>query len=240
MAQLDLEHISFSYGTKRILNDINLSLRSKQSIAVVGPSGAGKTTLLHLAAGLKDLDRGKVFSTFKSPAMMFQEPRLLPWKTLIDNIALSLVARGERLGAARDAAIDLALRFSLAKDDFNKYPKDLSGGMKQRAALARAFLPNPDLLFLDEPFSALDIGLKRELQQYVIDRQDLAVFFITHDLQEAARLSDKIIVLKSDPGEIVKTVEIATPKQERSDEFVFSVFSGLLKDPVIRKVFELD
>jgi len=216
-------------------------LKSNEIISIVGPSGGGKTTLLKLCAGLLDVSEGKITNTFSSSAFAFQDARLLPWKTVIENIMLPVASKMDSK-KAYDEACCIALRFGLERKDFEKYPKDLSGGMKQRVNFARALITKPKLLFLDEPFSALDIGLKRELQDFVLQSsEDLgtSVLFITHDLMEAIRLSDKILLLKSDPGEILKSYEINTPKSQRDDTFVFAKTKEFLDDRDVINAFEI-
>ena len=142
----------------------------------------------------------------------------------------------------RAKAIELALKFGLEQNDLMKYPKYLSGGMRQRVSFARALIGDPELLFLDEPFSALDIGLKKELQSFVLEacaQKNMSVLFITHDLMEAIKLSDTILLLKSDPGEIVAHYEIDVPQHLRDDVFVFSQTKVFLDDAVIRETFEI-
>ena len=167
--ELKVENLSFSFGFKEILKNINFKLNKGEVVSIVGPSGGGKTTLLHLCAKLLTLEDGKIRNSFNSSSFAFQEARLLPWKNVIDNIALGLRAKNIKKEKANDLAKNIALKFGLQIDDFEKFPKDLSGGMKQRVSFARALVLNPSVLFLDEPFSALDIGLKKELQSLLIE-----------------------------------------------------------------------
>jgi NitT/TauT family transport system ATP-binding protein len=136
----------------------------------------------------------------------------------------------------------MGLRLGLLAADLAKFPADLSGGMRQRVSFSRALLTRPDLLFLDEPFSALDIGLKRELQQVLLDdagERGMAVFFITHDLMEAVRLADRILVLAGSPGQIAGRYEFDLPPTARSDQYVSHHSAALLSDPVIIENFSL-
>ena len=197
MERLIIENVSFSFGFKEILKNINFTLEKGKVVSIVGPSGGGKTTLLHLCAKLLTLEDGKIKNNFKSSSFAFQEARLLPWKNVIDNISLGLRAQNMKKDKADNLAKKIALKFGLEEDDFEKFPKDLSGGMKQRVSFARALVLNPSILFLDEPFSALDIGLKKELQNLLINEIEtnkLSILFITHDLMEAIRLSDEYII----------------------------------------------
>lgn len=239
--RLKVENLTFAFGFETILEDINFTLERGEILSIVGPSGAGKTTLLHLCASLLDMDEGTLENSFKSSAFAFQEPRLLPWNTTLENISLGL--RALHVKEYEKKARDIALRFGLEEEDFEKFPKDLSGGMKQRASFARALVVNPNLLFLDEPFSALDIGLKKELQTYLLNHVQqtcMSVFFITHDLMEALRLSDRILLLQADPGRLVKTFDIEKPKFQRDDSYVYEMMAKLLKDEDIKRVFELE
>lgn len=243
MERLSVENVSFSFGFKEILKGINFTLEKGKVVSIVGPSGGGKTTLLHLCAKLLTLEDGKIRNSFKSSSFAFQEARLLPWKNVIDNIALGLKAQNMKKDKADDLAKKIALKFGLEEDDFEKFPKDLSGGMKQRVSFARALVLNPSILFLDEPFSALDIGLKKELQNLLIDEIEtnkLSILFITHDLMEAIKLSDEILVLKAQPvGHIVKSFKIDTPREKRDDSFVYEQTAKLLSDNFIINTFEL-
>ncbi len=242
--ELVVQGVSHSFGFSDILKDINFTLEKGKVISIVGPSGGGKTTLLHLCAKLLTLETGKIKNSFTSSSFAFQEARLLPWKNVIDNIALGLKAKGIKKEKREEEAKQIALKFGLEEDDFYKFPKDLSGGMKQRVSFARALVLNPSLLFLDEPFSALDIGLKKELQALLvkqIEEKQLSVLFITHDLMEAIKLSDEILVLKAEPvGHIVKKFNYDTPKSLRDNAFVYEQTAKILSDETIINTFELE
>ena len=242
--KLELFNVSHSFGFKDILKDISFSLEKGKVLSIVGPSGGGKTTLLHLCAHLLTLEEGTIKNTFDSSSFAFQEPRLLPWKNVIDNIALGLKAQGMNKKNRNEEAKIMALRFGLEEDDFDKFPKDLSGGMAQRVSFARALITKPSLLFLDEPFSALDIGLKKELQTLLIEEikeKALSVLFITHDLMEAVKLSDEILLLKSEPlGHIVKTFKIDVNQKLRDNKYVYEETAKLLSNRTIIETFELE
>jgi len=244
LEELIVQDVSHSFGFSDILKDINFSLKKGKVISIVGPSGGGKTTLLHLCAKLLILETGKIKNSFKSSSFAFQEARLLPWKNVIDNIALGLKAKGIKKEKREEQSKQIALKFGLEEDDFYKFPKDLSGGMKQRVSFARALVLNPRLLFLDEPFSALDIGLKKELQALLIkqiEEKELSVLFITHDLMEAIKLSDEILVLKAEPvGHIVKKFNYEMPRNLRDNAFVYEQTVKILSDETIINTFELE
>ncbi|MBN9460195.1 MAG: ATP-binding cassette domain-containing protein [Burkholderiales bacterium] len=241
-AALELSGVGHAFGPTEVLEGIDLALQPGQTVALVGPSGCGKTTLLHLVAGLLPLREGTISNRFASTACMFQQPRLLPWKTASENIALGLKARGMSRAQRAQRALELGERLGLGADDLAKFPHELSGGMQSRVALARALVLDPQLLLLDEPFSSLDIGLKTELYALLAEhqaRRGMAVLMITHDLMEAVRLSDRILVMIAGPGRIARRLVLRDALGRRDDAWVYRSTAALLQDPVVRESFGL-
>jgi NitT/TauT family transport system ATP-binding protein len=239
-AALHVRGLSHAFVRDEVLSGIDFRVRAGEVVALVGPSGCGKTTLLHLAAGLLKVQDGQVDNHFASTAFMFQQPRLLPWKTALDNIALGLKAAGIRRAERHFRARELALRLGLAHRDLGKFSHQLSGGMQSRVALARALVLAPELLLLDEPFSALDVGLKEELYRLLLAHQaerHLGVLMITHDLMEAVRLSDLILVMAPAPGRIVCRFELDRAAASRDDGWVYRHTAELLQTPAVRASF---
>ena len=240
--RLEVRGLGHAFALRPVLEEVDLEVGAGEMVALVGPSGCGKTTLLHLCAGLHALRTGRIDSDFERPACVFQQPRLLPWKSAIDNITLGLKAAGlaRRERNARGRA--LGLRMGLSEPDLDKFPHQLSGGMQSRVALARALAVEPDLLLLDEPFSALDIGLKSELHELLLahmGERRMAVLMITHDLMEAVRLADGVLVMAPSPGRIVRRFAIDRPAGRRDESYVHRVTASLLQDPVVRDSFSL-
>lgn len=241
-AELQLSGVGHAFGPRVALEDIDFSLSRGQTVALVGPSGCGKTTLLHLVAGLLPLREGTITNRFASTACMFQQPRLLPWKTARENIALGLKARGLARAERIRRADELGQRLGLVADDLAKFPHELSGGMQSRVALARALVLDPQLLLLDEPFASLDIGLKAELYALLAEHQasrGMAVLMITHDLMEAVRLSDRILVMFPEPGRIARRLALRDAQARRDDDWVYRSTAALLQDGVVRLSFGL-
>lgn len=245
MSMLNVTRLSQRFGVSEVLQGIDLQVRAGESVALVGPSGCGKTTLLNLCAGLLTPSEGEIANGYTRPACVFQQPRLLPWKSALDNIALGLKALGTPTAERAARSRELALRMGLAEDALDKYPHQLSGGMQSRIALARAFAIAPDLLLLDEPFSALDIGLKAELHALLLEyatTRATAVLMVTHDLMEAVRLSQRILLMAAPdhaPGRIVWQVELDRPFARRDDAWVYHNTARLLAAPQVRNAFGL-
>ena len=243
MAQLTVTNLSHKFGATEILQKIDFSLEQGKVMSIVGPSGSGKTTLLHLCGSLLEVVDGSVENSFESQAFAFQDARLLPWQTTLDNIAFGLKGQGMAKKQRHTLATKMAIKLGLDIEDLTKFPKDLSGGMRQRVAFARALVIKPELMFLDEPFSALDIGLKKELQHLLmalVIKENLTIFFITHDLSEAIQLSDEILVLDADPGRIVKRIVLDKPRLARDDDYIFNATRNLMQDKQIIDTFELN
>ncbi len=243
MSRLRLSGVAHAYALKEVLSDIDLTLDAGRVLALVGPSGCGKTTLLHLCAGLLTCQTGTLDNGFARPAVMFQQPRLLPWKTVRDNIALGLRAAGLPRAEWQMRAQAMGHAVGLDATALDQFPHQLSGGMQSRAALARALVLEHDLLLMDEPFSALDIGLKAQLHRLLLDHQaarKVAVLMITHDLMEAVRLADTVLVIASEPGRIAQRFELGLPAMQRDDGFVHRGTADILQVPVVRKCFGLE
>lgn len=209
--------VSVAKGGVHILGGIDLSVESGEFVSVIGPSGCGKSTLLGLLAGLERPDAGVIekdgeqLTRPESVSFMPQSDLLLPWRTVLANVALGLEAAGEKRKVARDGAMDALRKFGL--DDFAYVsPGALSGGMRSRVALLRTALLGRDVLLLDEPFGALDAITRRDLRSWLLDVRDeisATVVLVTHDVDEALLLSDRVVVLSQRPARI--TADIAVP-----------------------------
>lgn len=232
--------VTHAFAGTKVLEGIELRLPLGGVLAILGPSGGGKTTLLHILGGVIESDAGRVERPFERPAFVFQDPLLLPWRTARGNVAFGLagqrLSRAERLGRARS----MLLKVGLGQDEAGLYPHQLSGGMRKRVALARALASEPDLLLLDEAFAALDVGLAREMQKLVrLDAQErnVTVVLVTHDLSEAVRLADRIVVLAGRPGRIVARLSIDRPARLRDDAFVDAEIRRIAALETIRDAF---
>lgn len=215
---LSLDGINHTYRTADgpVVRDIDLDVRGGEILALIGRSGSGKSTLLHIAAGLMRPSEGRVMIkgeavTGPSPrwVMMFQSPSLFPWMTVAENAALGLRYTGQRTRAATRVPQVLEMVDLTAFADRNV--QDLSGGQQQRVALARSLAPEPDMLLLDEPFSALDLFTRRALQRDVrriAQEFGLTVVLVTHDIAEAVVMADRAVFLSSGPGRIAETTRI--------------------------------
>lgn len=186
---LRLSEISHSYGDHLVLQNKNLTLLPGQRLAIMGPSGCGKTTLLRIALGLLEPTSGRVENTFRKTTVVFQEPRLLPWRTAMENVNLVLGDGKTTLDTARKYLAQVNL-----SDAADKYPRELSGGMQQRVAVARALAAEGDLLILDEPFKAMDEVLREQIIRLVA-QTEAAVLLVTHEEAEAHMLDCDIMKL---------------------------------------------
>jgi NitT/TauT family transport system ATP-binding protein len=241
-ALLALHDVHHRYGALEVLHGVDLQLHRGRTLALLGPSGCGKTTLLHLAAGLIEPHEGRVERATEAVAVMFQQPRLLPWKTTLANIALPLRATGlARSRALREAAA-MAQAVGLDARAQAAWPLQLSGGMQSRAALARALALAPALLLADEPFAALDIGLKAQMHALLLAHaahHGTAVLMITHDPAEAVRLAHEVLVMAAAPGRVVHRFAPPGVPAQRDDATVLSASAALLSVPAVRAAFDL-
>lgn len=208
----------------RALEDLSLRVEEGQFVTLIGPSGSGKSTLFNLIVGLLEPDKGEICINGQvcedrtgMVGYMPQRDLLLPWRSVIDNVTLALEIQGVRRENARARARELLPLFGL--DQFEEaYPFTLSGGMRQRAALLRTFLTGRDLLLLDEPFGALDALTRRELQDWLLSvwsQFGQTILFITHDVEEALYLGDRVVVLSSRPGTIREVMDVSLPRPRR-------------------------
>jgi len=216
------------FSGQPVLTNVSLDVAPGEVVTLIGPSGCGKSTLLRLLAGLEDGHEGKLLidgapaaSARRSLGLMFQEPRLMPWLTVRDNALFGV--RGSALPAARARAAELLelVGLSAAADQL---PKQLSGGMAQRAALARALVPEPTALLLDEPFSAVDAITRLQLQDLLLNtwqRTRLTMLLVTHDLDEALALSDRVVVLSGRPAAISDVLDVRLPRPRERNSLDF-------------------
>jgi ABC-type nitrate/sulfonate/bicarbonate transport system ATPase subunit len=213
----ELSQVARRFGEVTALDDLSLTVGDGEVVALVGPSGCGKSTLLELLAGLQVPDAGCVLA--EPAAYMPQRDLLLPWRSALANAALALECAGVAKAEARAAAQPLFERFGLMGFERSR-PQELSGGMRQRVALARTFLAGRPLLLLDEPFASLDQITRGSLQEWLADAlrdEPRTVVLVTHDVQEAIYLADRVAVMSPRPGRIVAEIEvpIARPRSRR-------------------------
>ena len=221
MAVLKVEGVSKSFNSEKIIENISLELHEGEIISLLGVSGGGKTTLFNIIAGLNLPDEGSVWLDGEditgkpgNVSYMLQKDLLLPYRTIVDNVALPLIIRGMKKKEAREIVSPYFQEFGLEGTE-KKYPTQLSGGMKQRAALLRTYLFSKKVALLDEPFSALDMLTKQAMHEWYLDVMEkihLSTIFITHDIDEAILLSDRIYLLTGKPGKITKEIVIKEKK----------------------------
>jgi len=210
-----VEHLAKSYGPRRVLNDVNFTIGDGEFVALLGRSGSGKSTILRILARLDPEVAGDVWVPARR-AVVFQEPRLLPWSSVLDNVTLGLKASGDR-----QRGLDLLEEVGL-ETHAGDWPKTLSGGEAQRVALARALIREPQLLLLDEPFGALD-ALTRIKMHWLLkrlcQRHSPSVLLVTHDVDEAILLADRILVLTDGAISFDEVVPLSRTQMQRDQEF---------------------
>jgi NitT/TauT family transport system ATP-binding protein len=211
--------VSRTFATRRgpvqALDGMTLGAASREVVAVVGPSGCGKTTLLELICGLQKADSGHVQAA--AAALMPQRDLLLPWLSALDNAGLALRARGVSRGEARKVAAPWLERFGLGRFEATR-PAELSGGMRQRVSFLRTLLAGKPVLALDEPFAALDAITRQEMQGWlghVLESEPRTVILVTHDVEEAVIVADRVVVMSPRPGRAVAEIEVTLPRPRR-------------------------
>lgn len=222
MGFLRTENVSKSFGENHVLDNVSIELSEGEIVCLLGVSGGGKTTLFNIISGLYTPDSGKVYLDGKDVtgvpgeiSYMLQKDLLLPYYTILDNVCIPLVIKkGMKKKEAREIASPLFAQFGLEGTQ-KQYPSELSGGMKQRAALLRTYLSSQGAALLDEPFSALDTITKSSMHEWylkIMQEIKLSTIFVTHDIDEAILLSDRIYILSGKPGKISAEIKIDVPK----------------------------
>jgi len=230
MRKLLAQGIYKAYEDVKVLSNLNLHVDEGEIVSLLGVSGIGKTTLFNILSGLESPTEGKVFLNNEDitgkagrVSYMQQKDLLMPYKTILDNVSLPIHIRGHKKKEAREAASHYFKEFGLEGTE-KKYPGQLSGGMKQRAAFLRAYLFSKEVMLLDEPFSALDTITKTSMHRWYLDimqKVKASTLFITHDIDEAIYLSDRVYILSGRPGQITQEIVI-NEKRPRDEEFTTS------------------
>lgn len=232
---LSLNQVNKNYDKLQVLNQVSFYVNEGEFVTLLGPSGSGKSTIFRIITGLTGIDSGNLeintplHSSGKNKiAYMPQKDTLLPWKKLKDNIALPLILKGVKKEDAWEKVKEFIPVFGL--EGFEEYyPNQLSGGMKQRASLMRTFLADSNLMLLDEPFASLDAITRTNLQEWLLEvwqKFNRSVLFVTHSIEEAIYLSDRIYVLSKQPGEIILELEINLPRPRKSDIMTSTEFNN--------------
>lgn len=248
-SQIALEKVSLTFAAKpqplNVLEDVSLTLKKGEFVVLLGPSGCGKSTILNLVAGFTRPDSGKVLAGGKpiqrpgpNRGMIFQQPNLFPWLSVLDNVTF-----GPRLGRYNKDEVNALARDWLARVGLkgfeNHAPWQLSGGMKQRVALARAWLPGPEVLLLDEPFGALDAQTRLMMQELLYKAwldTDTTLLFVTHDVDEALYLADRILIMSARPGKIVEEIALPFGRERDIETFAEHPQYGEIKHHVLHRV----
>ena len=227
--KLEVKDVTVEINGNTIINNVSINLYEEEIVSILGTSGGGKTTLFNVIAGLIIPKNGKVNLNDENIvgktgkiSYMLQKDLLLPFKTIIDNVSLPLIIRGEKKQEARKKVSQYFKQFGLEGTE-NNYPKSLSGGMRQRAALLRTYMFSNEIALLDEPFSALDAITKQKMHNWYIELMKnikMSTLFITHDIDEAILLSNRIYILGDKPGRILTEIKIELDKMKTVDELV--------------------
>lgn len=244
-SKLVMRDVSQRFGETLALSSTNLDIALGEFVSVVGPSGCGKSTIFNIIAGVLEPTSGTVMIDSRDVTgrsghvgYMLQKDLLLPWRTVIDNIVLGAILKGGASKAQRGEGVALARRYGLG-DFINHYPAALSGGMRQRVALMRTLAMHHDVMLLDEPFGALDSQTRLSMQQWLLDvwaEQRRTIVFVTHDIDEAIFLADRVMVMSPRPGRIQETLTVAIERPRPMSCLTSSTFSTL-KARILELIF---
>lgn len=233
MKKLQTKVLCKSYDRREIIRDISIHVNEGEIVSLLGVSGVGKTTLFNILSGLEKPDSGEVILNDKDitgitgqVSYMQQKDLMMPYKTMLDNVALPLIIKGSQKKIAKEQAKEYFKAFGLEGTE-RQYPSQLSGGMKQRAAFLRAYLFSKEMMLLDEPFSALDTITKSNMHHWYMEMMQkvkTSTLFITHDIDEAIYLSDRIYILSGKPGQVSKEIKIEVSRPRKENFNVTDVF----------------
>ncbi len=241
--RIELRHVSKTFtGSNRsvpALEDVSFKVMPGEFVTIIGASGSGKSTLFNLCVGLLEPDEGEILFDGETPenrtgmvGYMPQRDLLLPWRNVLDNVLIPLEIQGIPRRESRQTALEMLPHFGLETFE-NEYPSALSGGMRQRAALLRTWLMGRSTLLLDEPFGALDALTRKELRNWLLrvwQEFERTVVFITHDVEEAVYLADRVIVLSARPGKIKRELKIDLPRPRRQRIIAEPEFAALVRE----------
>ena len=240
--KIRLVNIKKNFGNMNIIKNVSFYANNNEFISLLGPSGSGKSTIFNIISGLLDQDDGEIIidgkecrSRLKKVSYMHQKDLLLPWKNIIDNVALPLIIKGISKKNARIQVLNYFKVFGIQGFEY-KYPFQLSGGMRQRAALLRTYMASSDIMLLDEPFGALDAITRAKMHSWlleVIKELKATIIFITHDIEEAIFLSDRIYVLSDKPATIKKEIIVELPK-DRTKDIITSIKFNEIKRKILQ------
>ncbi|MGG7057202.1 ABC transporter ATP-binding protein [Clostridium tertium] len=226
-----LKNVSKSFDDMEILKDINIEVNKGELVSILGPSGSGKSTIFNILTNIIKSDNGLVKVDGKL-SYMYQKDMMVPWKKVIDNIGIPLIFKGKSKKESREDVKKHIEEFGLGGFEY-KYPSQLSGGMKQRANFLKTYLTTNDIMLLDEPFGALDSMTRRKMQRWLLDltkEMNSTILFITHDIEEAILLSNRIYIISEKPAVIKGEIKVNLPKERNEDIVISEEFIKIKKD----------
>jgi len=236
--KLQVKNIKKTFEDLLVVDNVSIDLEEGEFVSLLGPSGSGKSTIFNIIAGIIHPDEGEIIIDNEDFTQrtgrvryMYQKDLLLPWKKIIDNVTIPLIIKGIKKNIARERVKEYFKVFGL--DGFEeKYPFQLSGGMRQRAALLRTYMFSKDIILLDEPFGGLDAITKRKMQYWlleVLDNLQASILFITHDIEEAILLSDRIYILSDRPATVKEIINVNLPRPRKSELITSREFNEIKK-----------